>query len=107
MSNVTTLFHRHVPDVPQDVDEVLDHLNDPNWDYSPSSPTLSTNSIDLEGKGKTYTDSSRHSTSDFGTESHTESTGFDKTANATSTYGGTSAPSKSQLWRTGTHDFEE
>ena len=106
MSTATNLFRRHVPDVPEDVDDMVEHLNDPNWDYSPSSPTLSANSLDLEGKSKAFTESSRHSTSDYGTESHTESTGFDKTAGGSSTYGGT-AQSKSQLWRTGTHDFEE
>lgn len=103
-----TLFHRHVPDVPQDVDDVMEHFNDPNWDYSPASPTLSTESIDLDKK-KTYTESSRHSASDFDTESHVGSHGESSYAKATesTTYRGTTAPSKSQLWRAGTHDFEE
>ena len=104
-----TLVHRHVPDVPEDVDDIYEHLNDPNWDYSPASPTLSANSFDLEKKGRAYTESSRHSTSDFDTESHVGShieSSYGKATGST-TYGGTTIPSKSQLWRTGTHDFDE
>ncbi|KAJ3558412.1 hypothetical protein NM688_g940 [Phlebia brevispora] len=107
MSTVATLFRRHVPDVPEDVDDVMEHFNDPNWDYRPASPTLSTESIDLDRKGRAYTDSSRHSTSDYDTESQAESSGYDKTAAETSAYAGTTAPSKSQLWRTGTHEYED
>lgn len=100
------MFRRQVPDVPEDIDDVMEHLNDPNWELGPASPTLSTESIDLDRKGKAYTDSSRHSTSDFDTESNVGST-FDKNATETSAYGGTTAQSNSQLWRAGTHEFEE
>ena len=107
MSTFPNLSRRHVPDVPEDVDDVMEHFNDPNWDYAPASPTLSTESIDLDRKGKAFTDSSRHSTSDYDTESNAESSSYYKTAAETSAYGGTTAQSKSQLWRTGTHDYEE
>ena len=32
------LRHRHVPDVPEDVDFLLEHLNDPNFDLTKSRP---------------------------------------------------------------------
>ena len=41
------------PDVPEDV---MDHFNDPNWDYT-SSPTASVSSFDDE-KRQTWTDHS-------------------------------------------------
>ena len=94
---------RNVPDVPEDIDDVMDHLNDPNWDYRPPSPTLSTESIDLDRKEKGFI-SSRHSGSDFETESNAESS-FGKTA-ASSDYGRTTT-SKSQLWSSGASDLDE
>ena len=99
----TTLTHRHVPDVPEDVDDIYEHLNDPNWDYRPPSPTLSTESIDLDRKEKGFI-SSRHSGSDFETESNTESS-YGKTA-GTSTYGKTEQ-SQSRLWSSAASDLEE
>lgn len=30
---LSTLRHRGVPDVPEDVDFLMEHLNDPNFDY--------------------------------------------------------------------------
>ena len=96
------MFRRHVPDVPEDIDDVLDHLNDPNWDYRPPSPTLSTESIDLDRKERGFVSSSRHSGSDFETESNTEST-YGKTAVS---YGKTEQ-SKSQLWSSAAGDLEE
>jgi hypothetical protein len=32
------LRSRHVPDVPEDVDFLLEHLNDPNFDLTQSRP---------------------------------------------------------------------
>lgn len=95
---------RRAPDVPEDVDDVMEHFNDPNWNYRPPSPTLSTESIDLDRKEKGFSTSSRHSGSDFETESNSEST-YGKTA-ATSSYGKT-AQSKSQLWSSGDSDLDE
>jgi len=40
---------RHVPDVPQDVDSVMDHLNDPNYDLPRPSPASETLNIGKEG----------------------------------------------------------
>lgn len=97
---LTSLFQRHVPDVPEDID-MMEHFNDPNWDYRPPSPTLSTESIDLDHKEK-RADSSRHSTSDFDTESNAESS-YGKTAVS---YGRTEQ-SKSQLWTSGASEYEE
>lgn len=95
-----SLFRRHVPDVPEDV-ELMEHFNDPNWDYRPPSPTLSTESIDLDQKEK-RADSSRHSTSDFDTESNADSS-YGKTAVSY----GHSEQNKSQLWSSGASDLEE
>lgn len=93
-------LRRHIPDVPEDIE---DHFNDPNWDYRPPSPTLSTESIDLDRKEKGFT-SSRHSGSDFETESNSESA-YGKTA-GTSTYGKTEQ-SHSQLWSSARADTED
>lgn len=93
-----------VPDVPEDIDDIMEHFNDPNWDYRPPSPTLSTESIDLDRKERGFI-SSRHSGSDFETESNTESS-YGKTA-VSSSYGRT-GQSKSQLWSsTAGDDLEE
>lgn len=96
-----SLFRRNVPDVPEDIDDVMEHLNDPNWDYRPPSPTLSTESIDLDRKERGFI-SSRNSGSDFETESNTEST-YVKTAGSYSKSG----QSKSQLWSSAGNDLEE
>ncbi|EKM60787.1 uncharacterized protein PHACADRAFT_246918 [Phanerochaete carnosa HHB-10118-sp] len=96
-------LRRTVPDVPEDIDDVLEHLNDPNWDYRPPSPTLSTESIDLDPKEKGFI-SSRHSGSDYETESNAEST-YGKTA-VTSTYGKTEQ-SHSHLWSSAASDLDD
>ena len=52
------LCHRGVPDVPEDVDFLMEHLNDPNFDYEAErrSPTDSgTNAYELE-RGKVMND---------------------------------------------------
>ena len=49
------------PDVPEDVEEALLHLNDPNWDtYSYSSATLSEVSFELEHKGHLHEQHRHH-----------------------------------------------
>lgn len=98
-----SMLRRNVPDVPEDIDDVMQHLNDPNWDYHPPSPTLSTESMELDRKDRGFVTSSRHSDSDFDTESNTEST-YGKTAD--SSYGRTEQ-SKSQLWSSAGGDLEE
>ncbi|KAI0706064.1 OPT oligopeptide transporter [Cytidiella melzeri] len=96
-----SLFRRHLPDVPQDIDDLNEHFNDPNWDYGRNSPTLTAESYDLDHKAK-RADSSRHSTSDFDTESNADSS-YDKTAVS---YDKTEL-SQSQLWTSGASDYED
>src|SRR6266511_2360128 len=50
--NLATLRSRGVPDVPEDVDFVMEHLNDPNFDVSYRSPSLSP--VDKSGNQKPY-----------------------------------------------------
>ncbi|KAH7915147.1 OPT oligopeptide transporter [Hygrophoropsis aurantiaca] len=80
-TNITLspLRARAVPDVPEDVDFLMEHLNDPNYDYhnDPSSPRSSNTDVEsyeLEHK-KAASLSVDYSTaaSDFDTESRTES----------------------------------
>ena len=52
------LRHRGVPDVPEDVDFLMDHLNDPNFDYGAerrSTADSDTNAYELE-RGKVIND---------------------------------------------------
>lgn len=67
------LRHRNVPDVPEDVDYVMQHLNDPNWDMDQASPTASVSSFPMEPKGTISSGQSIHS-SDLDSESQTDST---------------------------------
>lgn len=97
-----SLFRRNAPDVPEDVDDLMEHFNDPNWDFGrAASPTLTTESYDLDYKAKT-TDPSRYSTSDFDTESQVESS-YGKTAVSS----GKPGRSGSLLWTSGSSDYEE
>lgn len=54
LSDVNHLRHRQtVPDVPDDIqDQLLEHFNDPNWDFNANSSTISisTDTDDLEPK---------------------------------------------------------
>lgn len=77
---------RGVPDVPEDVDFLMEHLNDPNFDYyaAPSSPTSSTTEVhELEHKKITMSEYSGGA-SDFDVESRVESTRY-STASRTTT----------------------
>lgn len=60
------------PDVPRDVDSLLEeHWNDPNYDVNglPSPTASSTDSFELESKGRRGS-TTGYSTSDFDGESH-------------------------------------
>ena len=60
---------RHVPDVPEDVDFLMEHLNDPNYDLKkpvPSHDARSSDSLELENK-KVHLS---YSPSDIDAESH-------------------------------------
>ncbi|KAI0344144.1 glutathione transporter [Trametopsis cervina] len=92
-------FQRYRPDVPEDVDEMMEHFNDPNWDYRAPSPTLTTESYDLDHKVK-RSGSSRHS-SEFDSESNVDSTYHNSDTVDKSGVSG------SQLWTSGASDFED
>lgn len=68
------LRHRNVPDVPEDVDYVMQHLNDPNWEMDQMSPTASVTSFPMDPKGdrSSSTGHSFHST-DLDSESQVDS----------------------------------
>ena len=70
---------RHIPDVPQDVDFLLDHLNDPNYDMTKVPLTASTETFNYDdhkrmadGLSRTYSTKG----SDFDTDSAIESTRY-------------------------------
>ena len=51
VSDVTQPRHRYsVPDVPEDVEDVMLHFNDPNWDFQANSSTLSISTDGTEQK---------------------------------------------------------
>lgn len=53
VSDVTQPRHRYsVPDVPEDVEDldVMEHFNDPNWDFNANSSTLSISTDGVEPK---------------------------------------------------------
>ncbi|TFK93530.1 OPT oligopeptide transporter [Polyporus arcularius HHB13444] len=58
--SLSQFLHRRnsAPDVPEDV---MDHFNDPNWDYSSSSPSASVTSFDEKGQTSSWTDHSYRS----------------------------------------------
>lgn len=69
---------RHIPDVPQDVDFLLDHLNDPNYDIK-SPLTTSTESFDYDDHKKKADDLDKTYSirgSDYDTDSAMESTRY-------------------------------
>lgn len=50
--NLATLRSRAVPDVPEDVDFIMEHLNDPNFDLRSRPPSFT--SVDKPGNQKPY-----------------------------------------------------
>ncbi|KZT65583.1 OPT oligopeptide transporter [Daedalea quercina L-15889] len=90
------LRQRNVPDVPEDVDYVMQHLNDPNWDMDQPSPTASVMSFPMEQKG-TRTMSSGHSI---------HSTELDSESQVDSTYK-TRASSRAHLQEADLDDFND
>jgi hypothetical protein len=57
---------RHVPDVPEDVDFLMEHLNDPNYDLTQSRPPSFSSVTDKKSKKAIYA-------SDIDAESHFDS----------------------------------
>ena len=77
---------RHVPDVPQDVDFLQEHLNDPNYDIrNRSKSTISADTLDAKKESDLTHFSGKHDFSTTGTdlddtESQAESTRFSTTS---------------------------
>lgn len=82
-SSVTTIIApsqmrmRHIPDVPEDVDFILEHLNDPNFDLRRTSTSTETSATyQLEFKRSSTTEQNmspmdfKASGSDYDAESH-------------------------------------
>jgi hypothetical protein len=65
-----TLRSRQLPDVPEDVDFLMEHLNDPNFDLTKSYPP-STFSVATDTQAKKIYAYDRHS--DYDTDSHFDS----------------------------------
>jgi len=50
-SDIVHPRHRQsVPDVPEDIDEIIVHFNDPNWDFRDNSSTLSISTDGVESQ---------------------------------------------------------
>ena len=50
-SDIVYPHHRQsVPDVPEDIDEIMLHFNDPNWDFRDNSSTLSISTNGVESQ---------------------------------------------------------
>ncbi|CCM00338.1 uncharacterized protein FIBRA_02368 [Fibroporia radiculosa] len=65
-----------LPDVPEDVDNdyVMQHLNDPNWDLSQTSPTASVDSFELDDKrSKAFSSGSSIRSTEIDSESQVDS----------------------------------
>jgi hypothetical protein len=80
-TNITALQNlraRGVPDVPEDVDFLMEHLNDPNFDYYAAlpSPTSSTTEVHELDHKKIEMSEYSGGTSDFDVESRVESTRY-------------------------------
>ena len=58
---------RHVPDVPEDVGFLMEHLNDPNYDLTQSRPPSFSSVVDRKSKKGAY------DASDYDTESQFDS----------------------------------
>lgn len=78
---------RGVPDVPEDVDFLMEHLNDPNFDYQAELPSPTSSSTDVSELDHKKVVMSQYSSgaSDFDTESRADSTTRYSTASRTAT----------------------
>ena len=66
----SSVRHRGVPDVPEDVDFLMEHLNDPNFDYHSELQSLSDTSTEVfELERKKVTDAGSVRFSEFDTQS--------------------------------------
>jgi hypothetical protein len=75
--HLPTPRHRAVPDVPEDVDFLMEHLNDPNFDYTSETHSISESSTEVyELERKKVSDTYSTRTSDFDARSGVESTRY-------------------------------
>ena len=62
----STLRERNIPDVPEDVDFIMEHLNDPNYDLNSRPPSFTSvvkKKYQSDGEAESQFDSDRYSTS--------------------------------------------
>lgn len=72
--NPSSVRQRGVPDVPEDVDFLMEHLNDPNFDYHSELQSLSDSSTEVfDFERKKVSDTSSIRLSDFDVQSRSES----------------------------------
>ncbi|KAF8559373.1 OPT oligopeptide transporter [Imleria badia] len=83
----SSVRHRAVPDVPEDVDFIMEHLNDPNFDYHSELQSLSDSSTEVfELERKKASDAGSFRPSEFDVQSRSESMRH-STASGTETQG--------------------
>lgn len=77
----SSLRHRGVPDVPEDVDFLMEHLNDPNFDYHSELQSLSDSSTEVfELEKKKVSDAGSVRLSEFDVQSRSESIRYSTTS---------------------------
>jgi hypothetical protein len=62
----STLRERNVPDVPEDIDFIMEHLNDPNFDLKSRPPSFTSvveKKYRSDGEAESQIESDRYSTS--------------------------------------------
>ena len=73
-TNFSSVRRRGVPDVPEDVDFLMEHLNDPNFDYYSDSHSFSDSSTQVfDIERKSISDAGPIRSSEFDTQSRSES----------------------------------
>ncbi|KAG6371674.1 OPT oligopeptide transporter [Boletus reticuloceps] len=79
--NHSAFRRRGVPDVPEDVDFIMEHLNDPNFDYHSELQSLSDSSTDvLELEKRKVSDTGSVRLSEFDVQSRSESLRYSTTS---------------------------
>ncbi|KAG8220066.1 OPT oligopeptide transporter [Butyriboletus roseoflavus] len=77
----SSVRRRGVPDVPEDVDFLMEHLNDPNFDYHSELQSLSDSSTEVfELEKKKVSDAGSVRLSEFDVQSRSESTRYSTTS---------------------------
>lgn len=77
----SSVRRRGVPDVPEDVDFLMEHLNDPNFDYHSELQSLSDSSTEMfELEKKKISDTGSVRISEFDVRSRSESIRYSTTS---------------------------